>query len=211
VSYVRTAALIVVALAGLWLARRGFTSSAVLAMVAAIAAMGSVLVLGAGGTQAQTYQSGTSTLTLNGRTSAWKAALGPAKAWPFGRGVGKVGTAAYRVKYALVAGPNVRPPTRAVDSGYLATIADVGLLGLAVLLALFGRLVALARAGIRRGYKESWFAVAMLVVLMLDAATRSSFTGFPTAFLCLLLVGIALAASAERDRAAGLAAAGASR
>ena len=211
VSYVRTAAVVAVALAGLWLARKGYTSSAVLAMAAAIAATGSILVTGAGGTQTQTYQSGTSTLTLNGRTSAWKAALGPPTAWPFGRGVGKVGTAAYRTKYTLVAGPNVRAPTRAVDSGYLATIADVGLVGLAVLLALFGRLLALARAGIRRGYKESWLAVAMLVVLMLDAGTRSSFTGFPTAFLCLLLVGIALAASAERGSATGLTAAAAPR
>jgi hypothetical protein len=206
VSYVRTAALIVVALGGLWLARKGFTSSSVLVMAAAIAAMGSILVTGAGATQTKSYESATSSLTLNGRTSAWKAALGPPSAWPFGRGVGKVGTAAYRTSYSLVAGPNVRPTSRAVDSGYLATIADVGLIGAAVLLALFGRLIALGVAGIRRGHKTSWFAVAMLVVLMLDAVTRSSFTGFPTAFLGLLIVGVALAASAEADRAAALAA-----
>jgi O-antigen ligase len=197
VSYVRTAALIIVALLGIWLARKGYTSSAVLLVAATVAAMGSLLITGAGATQTQTYQSGSSTLTLNGRTSAWKAALGPPSAWPFGRGVGKVGTAAFRTKYTLVAGPNVRPPTRAVDSGYLATIADVGLVGLAVLLTVFGRLLALGLRGIRRGHKASWLAMALLLVLMLDATTRSSFTGFPTAFLGLLLVGVALAASTD--------------
>jgi O-antigen ligase len=197
VSYVRTAGLITVALLGLWLARKGFNSSAVLVMAAAVAAMGSILVTGAGATQSRNYQTPTSSLTLNGRTSAWKAALGPPSAWPFGRGVGKVGTAAYRTSYTLAPGPNTRPTTRAVDSGYLATIADVGLVGVAVLLALFGRLFALGIDGIRRGRKASWLALALLTVLMLDAVTRSSFTGFPTAFLGLFLVGVALAASVD--------------
>src|SRR5437588_5684395 len=211
VSFVRTAALITVALAGLWLARKGFASSSVLVMVAAIAAMGSILVTGASATKTTSYQSGSTSLTLNGRTSAWKAALGPPSGWPFGRGVGKVGTAAYRTTYKLVAGPTAMGAAQAVDSGYLATIADVGLVGLAVLLGLFARLIMLGLAGLRRGHKSSWLAVAMLVVLMLDAVTRSSFTGFPTAFLGLLIVGVALSASAEADRAAVLAAAGAPR
>jgi O-antigen ligase len=199
VSYVRTALLITVALLGLWLARKGFTTSAVLALAAAVAAMGSILVTGAGATQTRSYQAGASSLTLNGRTSAWKAALGPPSAWPFGRGVGKVGTAAFRKTYTFAPGRNARPTSRAVDSGYLATIADVGLVGVAVLLALFGRLFSLGAAGIRRGQAPSWLAVGLLIVLMLDAVTRSSFTGFPTAFLGLLLVGVALAASADAE------------
>ena len=36
--------------------------------------------------------------------------------------------------------------------------------------------------------------------MLLDAVTRASFTGFPTAFLGLLLVGIALAAADEDER-----------
>ena len=205
-SFVRTAALITVALGGLWLARKGFASSSVLVLVAAIAGMGSILITGAGATKTTSYQSGQTSLTLNGRTSAWKAALGPPSGWPFGRGVGKVGTAAFRSNYKLVAGPTANGAAQAVDSGYLATIADVGLVGLAVLLGLFARLIKLGRAGMRRGHKASWLAVAMLVVLMLDAVTRSSFTGFPTAFLGLLLVGVALSASAQADRAAAAAA-----
>ena len=82
----------------------------------------------------------------------------------------------------------------------------MGLVGLAVLIGLFMRLVKLGREGIRRGHRASWLAVALLVVLLLDAVTRSSFTGFPTAFLGLFLVGTALAASAEADRAATAAA-----
>jgi hypothetical protein len=210
VSFVRTAALIMVALGGLWLARKGFASSSVLVMAAAIASSGAILITGAGATQTTSYQAGSTSLTLNGRTSAWKTALGPPSGWPFGRGVGKVGTAAYRSNYKLVAGSKTNPnaSAKAVDSGYLAAIADVGLVGLAVLLGLLARLIKLGRAGIRRGHKASWLAVAMLLVLMLDAVTRSSFTGFPTAFLGLLVVGVALAASAEADRAAALAAAG---
>lgn len=200
VSYVRTAALIVVALGGLWLARKGFGPSSLLVIAAAAAAMGAVLVTAAGATQTQTYATGSTTLTLNGRTSAWKAALGRPSEWPFGRGVGAVGTAAYRTSYTLVPGPNVKPTSRAVDSGYLATITDVGLFGVAVLLALFGRLIVLSYDGIKRGRDAAWFAAAMLIVLMLDAVTRSSFTGFPTAFLGLLLVGVALAAATEADR-----------
>lgn len=206
VSFVRTAALIGLALLGLWLARKGLGASAVLIVAASVAAMGALLVTSSSGTQTTSYSSGSSTLTLNGRVSAWKAALGAPSEWPFGRGVGKVGTAAQRATYTLVAGPNQKAPTRAVDSGYLATIADVGLVGVAVLLGLFGRLLVLAWGGMQRGRSESWFAAAMLAVMMLDAVTRSSFTGFPTAFLGLPLVGIALAAAAEQDdRAAALA------
>jgi hypothetical protein len=207
VSFVRTAALITIALAGLWLARKGFTSSAVLVMAAAIASSGAILITGAGATQTTSYQAGSTSLTLNGRTSAWRTALGPPSGWPFGRGVGKVGTAAFRSNYTLVAGATAtNANAKAVDSGYLAAIADVGLVGLAVLIGLFARLVKLGRAGIRRGHKSSWLALALLVVLLLDAVTRSSFTGFPTAFLGLFLVGTALAASAEADRAAAAAA-----
>src|SRR5919197_3874187 len=208
VSFVRTAALIMVALGGLWLARKGFAVSSVLVLAAAIASSGAILITGAGATETTSYQAGSTSLTLNGRTSAWRTALGPPSGWPFGRGVGEVGTAAYRRSYKLVAGPTSKAgaSARAVDSGYLATIADVGLVGLAVLMGLFARLTKLGRAGIRRGHKASWLAAAMLVVLMLDAVTRSSFTGFPTAFLGLFVVGVALAASAEADRAAAAAA-----
>ncbi len=201
-SWVRTAFLISAALVGLWIGRKGYEVSALLVVAAAVAASGFLLIAGAGATQTTSYQSSTSNLTLNGRTSAWKAALGRPSEWPFGRGVGKVGTAAYRAGYTISPGRNSQAPARAVDSGYLAAIADVGLAGLAVLLALLARLLQLGAKAVRRGRAAGWFAVAIVVVIMLDAVTRSSFTGFPTGFLGLLLVGVALAAADEEDRAA---------
>jgi O-antigen ligase len=111
--------------------------------------------------------------------------------------VGKVGTAAYRAGYTIAPAGSGQPSARAVDSGYLATVADVGVAGLIVLLALLGRLLRLGVNAIHQSDAAGWFAVGVLVVIILDAVTRSSFTGFPTASLGLLLVGIALAASAD--------------
>jgi O-antigen ligase len=196
-SYVRTAALIGVGLAGLLLARRGSTSSGVLVVAAALVGGVALLLTNAGGTQTRSYQSGATVITLNGRVSAWKEALGAPREWPFGRGVGTVGTAAQRATYTLSPAASPAGAVRAVDSGYLATIADVGLVGLAVLLALLGRLLTLASAAARRGVTAGWIALGFLVTLLLDAVTRSSFTGFPTAFLGLLLIGVALAAARE--------------
>jgi hypothetical protein len=87
----------------------------------------------------------------------------------------------------------------AVDSGYFATIADVGLVGLALLIALLARLGTLALRGAARDDDFGWLALGVLTVLALDAVTRSSFTGFPTAFLGFLLVGLALAAARAPD------------
>jgi hypothetical protein len=86
-----------------------------------------------------------------------------------------------------------------VDSGYLATIADVGFAGLAVLLLLFARLIALAVDAARQAKTAGWIALGLLAALLLDALTRASFTGFPTAFLALLLVGVALAGAREES------------
>jgi O-antigen ligase len=201
-SYVRTAALIVVALIGLWIGRKGYTTSAVLVVAAAVAAGASTLVTSAGASATTSYESQTSSLTLNGRTSAWKAALGSPASWPFGQGVGEIGTAAERATYKLTPGAHHEAPTRAVDSGYLATIADVGLVGAATLLFILGRLIAIAVSAARRGRAAAWVALGLITVILLDAVTRSSFTGFPTAFLGLLFVGVALAAATLSDRSA---------
>jgi uncharacterized membrane protein YhaH (DUF805 family) len=80
-------------------------------------------------------------------------------------------------------------------------IADVGLIGLAALLGLFGRLITLATRAQKRGLAPGWIALALLTVLLIDAVTRASFTGFPTAFLGLLLVGVALGAATADDGA----------
>jgi hypothetical protein len=51
----------------------------------------------------------------------------------------------------------------------------------------------------------AWFGVAVIVVFLVDAALRSSLTGFPTAHLAMLLIGLCLAATKVEE--AGVAAA----
>jgi hypothetical protein len=226
-SFVRTGALVLLALVGLLLGRRGYVPSGTLLVAAAAVAGGLVLgnpggsetktysVQTSRGTQTQTRQTGN--LLLNGRISAWEAALGKdPREWLFGRGVGTVGTAAERAKYTIAppttgSGDKGGPPSQAVDSGYLATIADVGIAGLVVLLVLFGRLLVLASRAAAWNSDAGWVALAFLVCIMMDALTRASFTGFPTAFLGMLLVGIALSAAAADAADTELPAAGAAR
>lgn len=200
-SYVRSAAIVAVALIGILLARHRQVAPAVLFVGASAAAAVLLLLDSPGATETRTVGGGESVfVTFNGRTEAWEVALGPPSTWAFGRGVGEVGTAAERATFSVTRTPGDVAESSAVDSGYFAAVADVGIVGLLVLLALFGRLAALALAAARRGEDAGWLALAFLAVLLLDAVTRASFTGFPTAFLGLLLVGLVLAAAGTGTR-----------
>jgi hypothetical protein len=199
---VRTSALIAVGLIGIWLVTKRLSAPAVFVLAAAVLGTFVIFFSSTSGTESRTVQSGNMYLTLNGRTDAWKVALGGPIDWPFGRGVGEVGTAAERATYELsrTAEETREERGEAVDSGYFATIADVGFVGLGILLVLLFRLFSLAHGAARLGLASGRVAMGLLVVLLLDAVTRASFQGFPTAFVCLLLVGVALAASAaERE------------
>lgn len=225
-SFVRTAAPVLIAFGGMYLIRRGFALPA-LAFAAATVVIAAFTLLGASGTQTRTFtvffRNGGSTevhspvpqagaLALNGRVSAWQAAVGSNPLdWAVGRGVGKVGTAAQRATQGLLptsapgsSGSGSNTSVRAVDSGYFATIADVGLVGLIIQLALLGRLIALGARAARRQITAGWIAIALLSAMLIDALTRASFNGFPTAFVGMLVTGIALAAASaeERDRSA---------
>ena len=204
-GFVRTSALIIVALIGIWLAgqRRPVPAAALLG--AAVIGSFAILLSGSSATESRTVRAGSGGqnvyLTLNGRTEAWSVAVGGPIDWPFGRGVGEVGTAAERATFELSrSNEEVRESkVRAVDSGYFATVADVGFFGLAILLVLLGRLFMAGRTASAMGLTSGTVALAMLVVLALDALTRASFQGFPTAFVGLLIIGVALAsAAAER-------------
>jgi hypothetical protein len=197
VSFVRGAALTAVALIALVLARNGYATAATVVLGAAAATAIAFVVLASQPTPGRVVQTGPSTyLTLNGRDRSWRIALGKPSSWPFGRGVGVFGTAATRAAQG-------RPPSggtrvrQAADSGYLATASDVGFIGLALEFVLFTRIAVLLRSGIRRGEEASWFGLALFVTILLDAALRSSLTGFPTAHLGFLLVGLTLAATRE--------------
>jgi hypothetical protein len=210
--------MVLVAFIALALIRRGRGMTAA-AFVAATAVIAAGTLLGSSGTQTQNYTvyfrnggsaivqapvAAASSRALNGRVSAWRAAVGSDPInWVFGRGVGEVGTAALRASQGLLPGSSATSssstPAQAVDSGYFATIADVGILGLVVLVALLWRLVALAVNGVRQGRPAGWIALALLTAMLLDALTRASFTGFPTAFIGMLITGIALAAATEPE------------
>lgn len=135
------------------------------------------------------------------RTSIWAEAIGPPGDWLAGRGAGEIGTAAERQEIGVIRDTSDpaagQADASAIDSGYVATIADVGLLGLLVLLVLLGRLAFLAYAGIRRDDRAGWVAMLALLALCIDAVTRASFTSFPTAYVAFLVIGAALAAMGQ--------------
>jgi hypothetical protein len=199
-SQVRSAAIVSVALLGIWLARRRLVVLAGFILASAIVAALTILVVLPGATRTETMQTSESTfLTVNGRTEVWRVVLTDASALPLGRGVGVIGTAAERAARDAQVGVIEERNTDAVDSGYFAALADVGIAGLVLVVLILGRLAQLAIRAAEEGKREGWFAIALLVTLSFDAVTRSSFTAFPTAFLGSLLVGLALAAA--RDQA----------
>jgi hypothetical protein len=203
-SYVRTALVIGIALLGLWLWRSQRPTIAAFLLLVAVTAAGAILVWSSGGTESRTVRAGPSLfLTINGRTNGWKVVLDSPRTWAVGKGVGKVGVAAERATYSVSRRERKQSDVSAVDSGYFALIADVGFIGLVAFFALVGRLFALAKHAVDRGYQEGWLAIGFLTVILLDAVTRDSFTGFPTAFLGMLLIGVSLAAAREAEETDG--------
>lgn len=202
-SFVRTALIVLLALLALWLARKRYTALSLFLLGAAAMTAFVVLVMSSSTTESRTIRTGASTfLTINGRTESWRIFLGDPEVWVLGHGVGEVGTAAERATYTVTQDQDDVGEGGAVDSGYFAVIADVGILGLLALLAIFVRAIGIASRYARLGSRPAWFALAVAIVMMIDAVTRASFTGFPTAFLAMLLIGVALGAALEDAPAA---------
>jgi hypothetical protein len=202
-AQVRTSLVIAIALLGLWLARSHRPTVAAFLLIVAVTAAAGILVWSSGGTESRTVRAGPSLfLTINGRTEGWKVVLDDPRTWAVGKGVGEVGVAAERATYSVSRRErDEEKDASAVDSGYFALIADVGFIGLVAFLALVARVFSLARRTIDRGSNIGWLTVGLLTVLLLDAVTRDSFTGFPPAFLGMLLVGVSLAAAEEEREA----------
>jgi O-antigen ligase len=198
-SYVRSAILVSVALAAIWLVRSGRAVVGFTVLAASFAAALAFLIALSGASQTHSVRADPNTyITLNGRTSVWGTVFSRPAKIPFGLGVGKVGTAAQRAQFGVVQNSSkVTKGATAVDSGYFAAVADVGVIGLVVLLALFTRLVVLGLDAIRRSEAAGWLVIGWLTVMLIDAVTRASFTGFPTAFLGMLFVGLGVAASSQ--------------
>jgi hypothetical protein len=194
-SYVRTAALIAVALLALAAARLGRARYAILLMLAALAGAAAVFAAASQKTETRSVQVNPTTyLTLNGRTNIWKATLSSPSDWVFGRGVGATGTASQRAARALASRATKKSSGGSiVDSSYFAVIADVGVLGLGILVTFFATLIARARVAALQGQRSGWLAMGLLSATLLDALTRESFVGFPTAYISLVVVGIAWA------------------
>jgi hypothetical protein len=208
VSYVRTAAVVALALLGVALARRGRSAAAAFIVLIAITAAAATLISASDQAQTQTVAVNPTTyLTLNGRTKLWESQLGHSSKWPFGRGVGAVGSAAARAERSLsgkvVIGP-ARSGTTVVDSGYLTLIADVGLLGLAVFLVLLSRLVSLARRAVAIGVEAGWLVIAVVSVFALDALSREAFTSYPSSYFTWLLLGLGGAVCVTERRSRGM-------
>jgi O-antigen ligase len=199
-SYVRSAILISIALIAVWLIRNRRVTLGFVLLAASLAAGVAFLVALSGASETHSVRTGPNTyVTLNGRTTVWGTIFSRPTKVPFGLGVATIGTAAERAQSGVIVDSNAAKKTAiAVDSGYFATVADVGIVGLLILLALFSRILALGAAATRRGDVAGWLVIGWMIVLLIDAVTRASFTGFPTAFLGMLFVGIGLAASPRR-------------
>jgi O-antigen ligase len=200
-SFVRGAIVACVCLFAILLLSWGRVTLGLLLLAVSAAAALVFLLAVASAHETRAVQSGANTyITLNGRTTVWKTIFTKPVQVPFGIGVGKVGTAAERAQFGVTSDPaKAREKVRAVDSGYFATVADVGLVGLVLLLLVLTRLIALGVAATRRAGKVGWLVIGWLAVLLIDAVFRASFTGFPTAFLCMLLVGIGIAAASSES------------
>jgi uncharacterized membrane protein YhaH (DUF805 family) len=206
VSFVRTTAVIAVALLALWIAQRGYRRAALLLTAVAIVA-GLVLFSSLESRTTRTVQANPSLyLTLNGRTTIWQEHLGDNyAAWLVGDGVGAAGTAATRAEAS--ASPNIEPDPElgyAVDSGYFVTILDVGVVGLALLLLLLGRVALVGARAASRGEPAGWIALAVFITTIFTALTAEIFTDFPNAYVAMLLLGLAYATATGVTAAGGL-------
>jgi hypothetical protein len=203
VSFVRTEIVLVAAIAAIVLVRARRAPSAVALLLATLVAAVGLLTLAPQTPTSPTSRSSV-LATLNGRTTGWSELLSDPGDLVAGRGVGAVGSGLARSATAGIYQPGryqagqapaaaSTEELRSVDSSYLATLADVGLAGLALLLVILGRMLVLM--GVTRPGPSGamWVSLGLWLVVVLDATTRSSITAFPYGFIALYLLGLSLA------------------
>ncbi|MCA1648665.1 MAG: hypothetical protein LC797_25455 [Chloroflexi bacterium] len=202
-SFDRTDLLLMLIVVALWVARHGHRTAAVGIVCAPLIAVG--VYLGVQGQFGGLDSGSSQLLTLNGRAQTWASLASKPSSLLEGVGVGATGTGFARSQVSGVlqvgrgrSGVVSVSPTGAaqpLDSSYLATLADIGLPGLLVLLVFIARMLVLAYRGLRRGSPAGWTALGVIVVLFGDATTRSSLTAFPFGFVALYVLGSSLAAA----------------
>ena len=212
VSFDRTAFVLLALVLALHLDTKGRRATALL-MVAAVLLAGLALLLVKPQATAPTTvpadgapASSSFLLSLNGRTATWLRVLRGPQDVLFGRGAGEIGAGLDRSqgKAVAVQGRYQAGATAAatsglaltsLDSSYVEVLADVGLVGLVVLLATGARILGLLRASARGPGTPGAGGLAIFAVVALDGLTRTSLTAFPFGFVALYLLGAALAAA----------------
>jgi hypothetical protein len=203
VSFVRTEIVLMAVIAAIVLVRlRRVPAAAALLLATVVAALGLLTLV----PQAPISPTSRASVlgTLNGRTTGWRELLSDPGDLIAGRGVGTVGSGLARSATAGIYQPGrfkagQAPATagaeelRSVDSSYLATLADVGVAGFALLLVILGRMLVLMRLARPGPSGAMWVSLGLWLVIALDATTRSSITAFPYGFIALYLLGLSLA------------------
>jgi hypothetical protein len=204
-AFVRTTAAILIALAGIWLVRRGHRAAAFLALATFVVAT-AVLIASLNDRTSRSVQfSPGQYVTLNGRTTVWQERLGSAPmTWLLGRGVGSEGAAATRAERSF--DPAQATQQRGagggsvVDSAYFVTMTDVGLVGLIVVCVLFATVIARARSALDAEDPTGWLVLSGVAVVAISAVTQEVLTDFPFAYISLFTLGVAIAAISEGGR-----------
>jgi len=204
---VRTAYIQVALLLVVWGVRRGWGRQAT--AFGLLAAILGVLVL-ATTTSSVTPGAPAEPLlfTLNGRLTSWSLAIEGAESLVTGNGVGARGIGSTRTSVVASAPAYDGSAPDAyyagnpafLDSSYAQVQSDVGVVGSAALLvALAGLAVYLARI-CRAGRDDaSWAAMAALIITLFDWVGRSSLASYTTGFLSLYILGVLIGATTQRE------------
>lgn len=207
VSFDRTDIVLLILAAAMWMARRHLNVPATAVVVGALLVGAAYIGTNDLNPVAQGSSSATSTLlSLNGRLDAWGTVLADPGNLLGGAGVGVTGAGAARSQVTGIVSTGhfqtgINTPVApsnvlaTLDSSYLATLSDVGLIGLLLLLFIAARMVILAARGCRMGANAGWVALGTAGLLLLDATTRSSLTGFPFGYIGLYVLGASFAAA----------------
>jgi hypothetical protein len=210
VSFDRTDIVLMILTAALWMARRRLAAPAIGVLVAAALVGAAYIGTNDALPAAQGSGAASTLLSLNGRIDPWGTVLADPGNLLGGAGVGATGAGAARSQVNGIVSTGhsqsgVAPPPAltsnalstlgTLDSSYLATLSDVGLVGLLLLLFIAARMIILAARACRTGSSAGWVALGTVGLLLLDATTRSSLTAFPFGFIGLYVFGASLAAA----------------
>lgn len=225
---VRTAFLQAGVLVVVWVISRGFWRQALL--VGLVAAVAGVLALATittsvtpGGPEKPLL------LSLNGRSTSWALAVTDWRSVVVGNGVGDRGIGSTRVTTDISAAPSYDPTeaptavfagnTAFLDSTYAQVLSDVGIVGVAALIAGFGTMLwqlmrrcrplspyqyqAVGRSAGRAppaAVRAAWAGLAVLLITAIDWIGRASLASYTTGYLSMLVLGVLAAAAVQADQ-----------